>query len=61
MRFISVIESPTRVWSDYLVIDTERQVSMAKCSSQRDADTIAAVLNKTAEENKKTLLLEAGR
>lgn len=45
MRFIAIILDPGRVWSDYAVVDTERFVRMATCSCQRDAETIAKVLN----------------
>ena len=57
MRFISVIEDPGRVWSDHAVIDTHRYIRMCRCADQRDADTIAAVLNLHWRE-REALLLE---
>jgi len=44
-RFIAVIKDPGRIWTDYQVVDTDKFICMATCSQQRDAETIAAVLN----------------
>ncbi len=44
-RFISIIESPGRVWTDYLVVDTVKCVVVCECSDSRNADEIAACLN----------------
>lgn len=44
-RFIAIIKDPGRVWTDYQVVDTQKFICMATCSQQKDAETIAGVLN----------------
>lgn len=56
--FISIIIDPGRIWSDHGVVDTDRNVLMAKCSDERDADTIAKVLNLHQQERIAKALLE---
>lgn len=45
IRFISVILDPGRVWSDYAVIDTQKNICICKSSDCGHADTIAKCLN----------------
>lgn len=45
MRFIPIILDPSRIWTDYGVVDTVKNVLVCKCSDQRNADQIAGCLN----------------
>ena len=56
MRFKSLILEPGRIWSDHLVVDLETNVVMARCSQERDADAIAAALNKCVVRGETRLL-----
>lgn len=55
-RFISIIEDPGRVWTDYAVIDTVRNVRICRCSDSRDAEAIASCLNVQFREREAKLL-----
>lgn len=55
--FISIILDPGRIWSDHAVIDTERYVRICTCADERDADTIAKVLNQHQQERQAKALL----
>ncbi len=59
IRFLAILEDPGRVWSDYAVIDTMRRVRMCRCSHERDAETIAGVLNIQHREREAGLLVES--
>ena len=55
--FISVILDPGRIWTDYGVIDTQRNVKVCTCSDSRDADVIAKVLNLHQQQREAAALL----
>ena len=56
MRFKALILEPGRIWTDHIVIDLELNVVIAKCSEGRNADAIAAALNKCCVRGETRLL-----
>ena len=57
-RFIAIIKDPGRIWTDYQVVDTQKFICMATCSREKDAETIATILNLHHHEREARQLVE---
>ena len=56
LRYQAVIKSPGHLRSDHLVIDLKKRTVVAECSQERDADAVAAALNKCCVRGETRLL-----
>jgi len=59
-RFVAIIESPTRIWTDYLVVDLVRNVCICKCADCGNAEAIASCMNIQHREREAKVLTFGG-